>query len=135
MQAHVLTLVSNLSGGKSGIMTAKPEISRARKDTRLGTVLSFRASQKVTPSTVYESQECQNHFCCQSRFSVPEEVRNHAIILECFVVSGLSEEPETCLISAENLECLNIDTIYIFNVETNLLNLSSVKNVFLTGKS
>lgn len=66
---------------------------------------------------------------------VPEEVRNHAIILECFVVSDLSEEPETYIISTENLECLNIHNIYIFNVETNLLNLSLVKNMFLTGKS
>lgn len=66
---------------------------------------------------------------------VPEEVRNHAIILECFVMSGPSDEPQTYLISAENLECLNIHIIYIFNVETNLLNLSSVKNMFLAGKS
>lgn len=66
---------------------------------------------------------------------VPEEVGNHAIIPECFVVSGLSEEPETYVISVENLECLNIHIICVFNVETNLLNLSSVKIMFLTGKS
>lgn len=50
-------------------------------------------------------------------------------------MSGPSDEPQTYLISAENLECLNIHIIYIFNVETNLLNLSSVKNMFLAGKS
>lgn len=50
---------------------------------------------------------------------VSEEVKNHAIILECFVVSSLSEEPETYVISTENLECSNIHIIYIFNVETN----------------
>lgn len=66
---------------------------------------------------------------------VSEEVRNHAIILECFVLSGLSEKSETYIISTENLDCLNIHIIYIFNVETNLVNLSSVKNMFLTGKS
>lgn len=50
---------------------------------------------------------------------VSEEVKNHAIILECFVVSSLSEEPETYIISTESLECSNIHIIYIFNVETN----------------
>lgn len=50
---------------------------------------------------------------------VSEEVRNPSkwlVILECFILSGLSEEPETYINPTEQLDCLDIHIIYIFNV-------------------